>query len=242
MSSAREEILGALGRALGGEKSARRAAALARLQSPRPNFLPARAQPAGDKRVEQFVAMALTAAATVEILRDAHAIPQAVSGFLAQHNIERTILLPPDASLDRIPWTLQAPLAIRKLETVPEWRKLESPPEWALGNAGVAVTGAFAGVAETGTVAILSGGGHPTALNFLPDTHVVILPRDKILGGYEEVWQKIRAAHGGKAALPRLVNFITGPSRSADIEQKIQLGAHGPRRLHILIVEEPLPA
>ena len=98
-----------------------------------------------------------------------------------------------------------------------------------------AVSAAFAGIAETGTLALVSGADNPTTLNFLPDNHIVVLPRDAILADYESVFAKLRGAYG-KGGAPRTLNFITGPSRSADIEQTLLLGAHGPRRLHIVIV------
>ena len=86
-----------------------------------------------------------------------------------------------------------------------------------------------------GTLMLLSGPENPTTLNFLPDTHIVMVKADDIAGDYETVWQRIRELYGpGK--LPRTVNLVTGPSRSADIEQTLILGAHGPRALHILIV------
>jgi L-lactate dehydrogenase complex protein LldG len=100
-----------------------------------------------------------------------------------------------------------------------------------------AVSVAFAGVAESGTLALASGAENPTTLNFLPDNHFVIVATSDIVADYESVWRKLRA-HYGKGVMPRTVNFITGPSRSADIEQTLLLGAHGPRRLHILIVRQ----
>ena len=98
-----------------------------------------------------------------------------------------------------------------------------------------AVSAAFAAVAETGTLALVSGPANPTTLNFLPDNHVVIVFADDLVGDYESVFAKLRAAYGAGAA-PRTLNFITGPSRSADIEQTLLLGAHGPRRLHVVVV------
>ena len=80
-----------------------------------------------------------------------------------------------------------------------------------------------------------SGADSPTTLNFLPETEIVLLPAEGVVGGMEEAWARLRNRLG-KAGLPRTVNFITGPSRSADIGQKLQMGAHGPRRLHILVV------
>ena len=85
---------------------------------------------------------------------------------------------------------------------------------------------------------LTSGPDTPTTLNLMPDTHIVVMRADQIVGPYEDAWDRLRARQGDKA-LPRTVNFITGPSRTGDIEQRIELGAHGPRRLHIVLVEEP---
>ena len=97
-----------------------------------------------------------------------------------------------------------------------------------------AVSMAFAGIAETGTLALVSGPANPTTLNFLPDNHIVVLRKEDVVADYESVFARLRAAYG-KGGAPRTLNFITGPSRSADIEQTLLLGAHGPRRLHIVI-------
>ena len=101
----------------------------------------------------------------------------------------------------------------------------------------VSITGAFAAIAETGTLVMASGPDHPVSLNLLPDTHVVVLREADIVAGYEEVWQRLRARLG-KNVMPRTVNTITWPSRTGDIEQTIELGAHGPRRMHIVVVHE----
>ena len=100
----------------------------------------------------------------------------------------------------------------------------------------VGLTTAYAGIAETGTLMLLSGPQTPTTLAFLPETSLIALSTERILRAYEDGFALLRAEHG---ALPRSVNFITGPSRSGDIEQTIQLGAHGPRRLCVLLVDEP---
>ena len=98
--------------------------------------------------------------------------------------------------------------------------------------------------AETGTLMLTSDTARPSTLNFLPDSHIVILRADQITGAYEEGWKHLRA-QGGQGTqgsedgfMPRTVNLVTGPSRTGDIEQTMQLGAHGPRRLHIIIVEK----
>ena len=104
------------------------------------------------------------------------------------------------------------------------------------GDDGVSVSVAYGGVAETGTLVMSSGPQTPTSLNFLPLDHIVVLEADRIAGDYEAVWERLRA-ESGPGKLPRTVNWITGPSRTADIEQTLLLGAHGPQRLHILIVD-----
>ncbi len=98
-----------------------------------------------------------------------------------------------------------------------------------------AVSHAFAAVAESGTLVLLSGPDNPTTLNFLPDHHLVVVDAKDIAGDYETVWDRLREVYG-VGGMPRTVNFITGPSRSGDIEQVHLLGAHGPRSLHVLVV------
>ena len=100
-------------------------------------------------------------------------------------------------------------------------------------NADAALSVAAAGLAETGSLVLASGPRSPTSLNFLPDLHLVVLRRQDMVDYMEEAWTRLLSS-GGKP--PRTVNVITGPSRTADVEQTIQLGAHGPRRLHVLLL------
>ena len=86
---------------------------------------------------------------------------------------------------------------------------------------------------------IASGERSPATMNFLPDTHVVVLPASRVVGPLEDAWDRLRAASAAPmaaATMPRTVNLVTGPSRTGDIEQTIVLGAHGPYRVHILVV------
>ena len=98
-----------------------------------------------------------------------------------------------------------------------------------------ALSRAVVAAAETGTLFLVSGPDNPTTLNFLPEAHTVLIAASDIVGSYEEAWDRLRAIYG-EGALPRTVNLISGPSRTADIEQTIVRGAHGPRRLHVLIL------
>jgi L-lactate dehydrogenase complex protein LldG len=93
---------------------------------------------------------------------------------------------------------------------------------------------AFAGVSETGTLLLLSGTDNPTTVNFLPENHIVVIEASQIEANYEAAFARLRKQAKGR--MPRTVNMVTGPSRSADIEQTLILGAHGPVRLHIVVV------
>jgi L-lactate dehydrogenase complex protein LldG len=97
----------------------------------------------------------------------------------------------------------------------------------------VGVTGAFCAIAETGTVVTFSGASTPGTVSLLPETHITIVSRARIVRGMEEAWALMRQE---RAAPPRAISFISGPSRTADIEQTVTLGAHGPYRVHIILV------
>lgn len=106
-------------------------------------------------------------------------------------------------------------------------------PRAANGNDAVGVTGAFAAIAETGTLAFASGPDTPSTVSLLPETHVAVVSADRIVAHMEDAWALAREEFG---QLPRAINFVSGPSRTADIDQTIVLGAHGPYRVHIVLV------
>jgi L-lactate dehydrogenase complex protein LldG len=106
-------------------------------------------------------------------------------------------------------------------------------PRAAHDRDAVGVTGVFAALAETGTLMLVSAPDTPATASLLPETHVAIVPADRIVRRMEEGWALARAELG---QLPRAVNFVSGPSRTADIDQTLVLGAHGPYRLHMVIV------
>ena len=108
----------------------------------------------------------------------------------------------------------------------------------------VGVTEVFCAIAETGTLMTLSGQHTPPATSLLPETHIAVVRTAQIVPSMEEAWQRLRYTGGaGESSgvagfMPRAVNFISGPSRTADIEQTLTLGAHGPYRVHIILVSE----
>ena len=101
----------------------------------------------------------------------------------------------------------------------------------------VAITPVIAGIAETGSLLVASGPRRPQLAHFLPETHIAVLPVDRIVGSYEEGYALVRdeAARTHNGVLPRAITLITGPSRTSDIERTLQIGVHGPRRLHIIL-------
>jgi L-lactate dehydrogenase complex protein LldG len=220
--SARDIVLGKIRRSLGvtATEPRRNATVDDRLRKAPKGVIPARgALPAADQ-VALFAKMAAKVSATVEQVADDASIPAAVAGYLRSQNLPAALRMGDDPLLNGLGWN----------RTAIEVRHGASD-----GTDAVGISRAIAGVAETGTLVLTSGRENPTTINFLPETHVVVLKAADIAGDYETVWARLRATLG-KGVLPRTVNFVTGPSRSADIEQTLLLGAHGPRRLHILVV------
>jgi L-lactate dehydrogenase complex protein LldG len=222
VTSAREDILANIRRSLGvtGSEAPRRANVATRLQSAPAGVIPARGQLDPAARVAMFKHQAERAQASVAEVTRPEDVPAEVARFLRDRNLPATIRMGKDVRLAQMPWA-------------------QTTLEVATGPSGGgdpnAVSHAFGGVAESGTLAMISGPDNPTTLNFLPDNHIVVISAPDIAGDYEAVWQRLRE-RVGKGTMPRTLNLITGPSRSADIEQTLLLGAHGPRTLHIIIV------
>ena len=224
MTGARDDILGAIRRSLGvrGDERTRRAIVEERIDRSPKGLVPARGQVSGAERIDLFMKQAVGVQASVSQVKDASEVPAAVAEYLRSHNLPADLRMGSDPRLKGMPWA-QTSLELR--EGVSDGRDLN------------AVSHAFGGVAETGTLVLTSGPENPSTLNFLPDNHIVVVEARDIGGDYEEVWSRIRSVYG-KGEMPRTVNYVTGPSRSGDIEQTIFLGAHGPRRVHIVIVGE----
>ncbi len=220
--SSRAAVFASIRRSLGvtGDEATRRFEVETRLKQAPPGIVPKRGQGDVTARLLTFRAEAERAQASVAEIAGWADAPAEIARFLRENNCPATLRMGEDQRLAGMPWS----------ET-----SLEISYGASDGGDLNAVSAAFAGIAETGTVALVSGPDNPTTLNFLPDNHIVLLPREAIEADYESVFMKLRATYG-KGVAPRTLNFITGPSRSADIEQTLLLGAHGPRRLHIVVV------
>jgi len=234
MSNSRTDVLAATARALAGMGNfAGRTTADAvaeRLRAHKANLIPARGRLGAKARLDLFIREAERVSATVARISGADGIPGEVARYLAKNNLPTALKVAPAVAEPVIPWTGQTLLTVSG--------------GVADGSEDVGVSRAFAAVAETGTLVLVSDPNNPTRLNFLPPTHVAVVSAAEIVGDYEEAWARIRAELAGADGrfMPPTVNWITGPSRTADIEQTLLLGAHGPQRLHIVISDEQIPA
>ncbi len=202
------------------------------------HIIPARGQLDLPGRIALFTHYAEREFASVERVGTLADVPAAIAGYLARLNLPPALVVSPHPQLKRIPFAKTPLLSVREGVCGPEDL--------------VSLTQAFAGIAETGTLMLPSGPERPTRNNLLPDTAIVLLEAPRIVGSYEDGFDLLLARPdadtAGKPAssarrardaalMPRNVMLVTGPSRSADIEQTLELGAHGPRRLHVLILD-----
>lgn len=220
--SGRDAIFGKIRRSLGvtGAEPARNAAVDNRLRTRPRGVVPARGQLPAAERLALFTRMAEIYSASVVRVANGAEVPAAVAEFLRQRNLPAAVRMGDDKRLAAMPWETTQVAVTRGASD---------------GSDAISVGHAFAAIAESGTLAFVSGADNPTTLNFLPETQIAVLDAADVTGDYETVWDRLDAENG-HGRLPRTVNFVTGPSRSGDIEQILLLGAHGPRNLHIIIV------
>ena len=216
MSAARDRILGSVRTALG-RSGPLSAARIEELQAYITRHAPGPRPKSDWDPIERFRARALALESTVDEVETMASVPAAVARYLKANNLPmRAVIWPELAAVD---WESAGVTA--------EARKAE-------GQDLVGITGSFCGIAETGTMLLLSGVPTPASTSLLPETHIAIVPAARIVKGMEEALALVRAERG---ELPRATNFVSGPSRTADIEQTLVLGAHGPYRVHIVLVQ-----
>lgn len=221
-TSARDDIIGNIRRSLGvnGREAPRRHVVEDRLARTPRGIIPERGQLSGDALLAMFKAQAEAAFTTVAEVDSTADVPDAVATFLRNHNLPASVRMGDDLRLRAMAWDATS---------------LDVKRGRSDGHDLNGVSHAFGAVAESGTLVLVSGPENPSTVNFLPDNHIVVLAAKDVAGDYESVLARAREVYSG--AMPRTVNFITGPSRSADIEQTLLLGAHGPRRLHVVLVK-----
>lgn len=169
----------------------------------------------GDDPVAAFAARAEAAAAEVRMLASADDIPAAIAEVLRARNLAARVCVPPDPEL----------AALARSDVLECMNDPPGPDDAALAVASCAI-------AETGTLAYPCAPARPASWHFRAGLEIAILSRSNILPDLESVLERI----AGAGALPSTLNLVTGPSRTGDIEQTLELGAHGPKGLVILVV------
>jgi len=167
--------------------------------------------------VARLTERAATLSTTVDTVETLASVPLAVKRYLDAHRLPSRAVAWPD--LPALDWASAG---------------IEVEARKASGDDLVGITGTYCAVAETGTLLLLSGAPTPASTSLVPETHIAIVPTSRIVKSMEDAWALLRAERG---RLPRSTNFVSGPSRTADIEQTLVLGAHGPYRVHMILVQ-----
>ena len=216
MTAARERVLGAVRRSLrraGPLPESVRAGLDRRLAAPIPNLKPA----LSENPVDLFVRKANAVHTRTSMVSALAGVSEVVVRHIEDNGLDDAIVVAPE--FEGVQWSNR--LAVERRA--------------ARGSDQLSVTGAFAGIAETGSVMLLSGPESPTTLNFLPEDHIVVLRESRIVPHPEDAWALLREE---RSSMPRTVNLICGPSKTGDVELVILEGAHGPRRFHVVVVQE----
>lgn len=216
--TSRDEILGRVRQTLGrteanaaAGRAAVEAALAARVQGPRPRVGTEKSALAG-----RFIEKSLAQSSTVDRIATLAEAPPAIARHLAANGLPtQAVVWPLFAGLD---WAAAG---------------IQVAARGAQDADRVGITGCFCAVAETGTLMLCSSPATPATVSLLPETHIAIVDVARIVAGMEDAFALARAELG---RLPRAVNFVSGPSRTGDIEQTIVLGAHGPYRVHLVLV------
>jgi L-lactate dehydrogenase complex protein LldG len=213
--TARDDILGRVRRGVGKtDFAARRAAAEASLATPVRGPQPVMAADLAGR----FSSKAENLASSVETVAGYGEAPAAVARYLAANGLGVGAVASGD---------------VGGLDWAAAGLRVDSRPAFDADLVGI--SGCFCAIAETGTLLLLSGPETPATVSLLPETHIALVKVSRIVATMEDAFALLRAEHG---CLPRALNFISGPSRTGDIEQTIVLGAHGPCRVHLILIGE----
>lgn len=222
--TSRERIMAKVRVGVAGSQSseARRRIVEDRLGSPVHHLIPARVAGKGTEELVGIMRRWLEAASgQLDEVADEQALPEAIAARLGADKSRPRIRIGSDPWLASLPWGSTPDLVVEHGAAQP-------------GDTA-SLTHALAAIAETGTVVVASGAANPVTLSFLPEVNFVAVRREHVVGSLEQAFSSVRklANAGG---MPRTVNLISGPSRSADIGGIPVLGAHGPRQLTVLVV------
>lgn len=217
MSKAREQIFAAIRRNKAARMPASGTGQL--IDATQANTLPAKACLSGQPLMDLFEQQLLASAATLTTVTTLSQVPEAVGDFIGSLEQADNRCFA-NGDMAQLHWS-----------TAPALSVSAAPQDY---DRAICISRGYRGIAETGSVVLLSQAGLSSASYFLPECLIVVLPRAGIIASQEALWANLRQR---SSTLPRTVNLVTGPSRTGDIEQKIVLGAHGPKQLHVIVVD-----
>lgn len=224
MSEARDAILGAIRHALTRKPSGTAHTGVREGRAEAGSALGDGIRPTVQGELVTLFAARITAAgASLVHLPSLQAVPQTIGAFLDEQGLDHALVCSGEQAFEAIPWPTDFRLSVRT----------------ATDGDHTSLTGVLAAVAETGSLVVASGRQRPNTLHFLAQNHIALVRTAQVLRHLEDVWQLLRTDAEG---MPRALTFITGPSRTADVEQTLQIGAHGPKRLLVLLVDDQLPS
>lgn len=192
-----------------------------RLKRTGKNLIPKRAIIEKNKLLEAFVNSAKDVASSVVVIEDISKIPEEIVDYLKINNIASRIVVLPNEEIDFVNWDKHPTLDVVK-------KCADEMDETVLVSS-------YAAIAETGTVVQLSSPENPITSHFLPDNSIVLIKASRILPSAEDVFELLRKENKD---IPRSMTLISGPSRTGDIALNIEMGAHGPRKVHLLILND----
>ncbi len=163
----------------------------------------------------EFLVKAKAADAIVHEITSTHDLPAILQSVIAANGDGVPLHIASGSFLRELPWTRAPKLCLS-----------DAAPD----SGAIALSAAEFAIAESGTLAFFSGPAQPSTWHFLPEIECVLVGRATIVPTLEDMFSKL-----ADRSLPSTLNLVTGPSRTADIEQTIERGAHGPRDLHIFL-------
>jgi L-lactate dehydrogenase complex protein LldG len=173
-----------------------------------------------DLAVDRFISLATGEATTVKCLADLAQVPYAVDSYLREQQLPARVVIDTSAAM-----TVELFSATDLQLSMPPLRP----------DHDVLLSGCYGAVAESGALVISTGDGHAITNDFLAETHIIILPANRIVATLADLWDALRADAQGNF-MPREFCLVTGPSRTADLGVPAKMGAHGPARVHVLLI------
>jgi L-lactate dehydrogenase complex protein LldG len=214
--SARTELMGKLQRLSHNAQPARIEAELNSLGEAPSAALPS------PELCEAFLINVLKNQGTVECASNRSEAVKAVAQHLHSRFRTRKLVAGNDPRLAAMPW--------RDGAVLPRFGAAEHGENASLSYARI-------GIAETGSIVTYTGKSNPASNNLLVEDHIVLVDTANLVATLDDAWTQINKDQE-KSGRPRGVNFISGPSSTADIEAQLVKGAHGPRSWHVILLGE----